>query len=91
MHTEPIITVCCWTDIVSVRTKFQLRMVGHMQYKSDQASAKLDLTFTDVDLTNVRCQTVILALCTWLNMHLLGRSMNPLLGSGSSGNRPPKY
>ena len=26
--------------------------------KSDQASAKLDLTFTNVDLTNVRCQTV---------------------------------
>ena len=30
------------------------------EYKSDQASAKLYLTFTNVDLTNVRCQTVII-------------------------------
>ena len=35
-------------------------MVGQTQYKSDQASAKPDLTFTNVDLTNVRCQTVII-------------------------------
>ena len=32
---------------------------GRTQYKSDQTSAKLDLTLTNVDLTNVRCQTVI--------------------------------
>ena len=24
-----IITICCWTDTMSVRTKFQLCMVGH--------------------------------------------------------------
>ena len=24
-----IITICCWTDILSVETKFQLCMVGH--------------------------------------------------------------
>ena len=40
---------------MSVRTKF-----GRTQYKSDQASAKLDLTFSEADLTNVRCQTVII-------------------------------
>ena len=33
---------------------------GRTQHKSDQASAKLYLTFTNVDLTNVRCQTVII-------------------------------
>ena len=42
-----------------VKAKFQLCMVD----KSDQASAKLDLTFTNVDLTNVRCQTVIIGGC----------------------------
>ena len=36
----------------------QLCMVRH-NTKSDQASAKLDLTFNNVDLTNVRCQIVI--------------------------------
>ena len=36
---------------MSVRTKFKLCMVGWTQYKSDQASAKPDLTFTNV--TNV--------------------------------------
>ena len=36
--------VCCWTDISNLQ--------GRTQYKSDQASAELDLTFT-----NIRCQT----------------------------------
>ena len=35
--------ITSWTDIMSVRTKFQLCMVMQTQYKSDQASAKLDL------------------------------------------------
>ena len=39
-------------------SKFQLH--GRTQYISDQASAKLDLTITNVDLTNFRCQTVII-------------------------------
>ena len=29
---------------------------GQTQYKSDQASAKLDLSFNNVDMTNVKCQ-----------------------------------
>ena len=50
---------------MSVRTKFQLCMVGQQTIQIKviiQASAKLDLTFTIVDLTNVRCQTVIIVL-----------------------------
>ena len=53
-----IITICCWTDILSVETKFQLCMVGHNTKVS--GISKIDLTFTNVDLTNVRCQTVII-------------------------------
>ena len=32
--------ICCWTDTMSVRTKFQLCMVGHNTKMIMQASAK---------------------------------------------------
>ena len=38
---------------MSVETKFQLCLVGRTRYKSDQESAKLDLTFTNVDLAKL--------------------------------------
>ena len=53
----PIITICCWTDIMSVRTKFQLCMVRR-NTKAIRHKQKLELTFTNIDLTNVRCQIV---------------------------------
>ena len=37
---------------MSVRTKFQLFMVGRNTKMIRQASAKADLTFTNVDMTN---------------------------------------
>ena len=40
--TGPVITICCWTDCVKYENQFC--MVGRTQYKSDQASAKADLT-----------------------------------------------
>ena len=46
-------------DIMSVRTNIQLCVVGH---NIVQASAELDLTFANVDLTDVRCWTVIIGL-----------------------------
>ena len=45
--------ICCWTDITSVRTKIST-LHGLTQYKSDQVSAKPDLTFTNVYLN--KCQ-----------------------------------
>ena len=44
---------------MSVRTKFQLCMVRR-NTKAIRHKQKLDLTFTNIDLTNVRCQTVII-------------------------------
>ena len=55
---------------MSVRTKFQLCMVRRNTKVIMQASAKLDLTFTNVDLTNVRCQTVIIGpVRVYINVH----------------------
>ena len=51
VYTGPIRSICCWTDIISVRLNFNL-------HQNDQALAKFDRTFNNVDLTNVRCQTV---------------------------------
>ena len=48
------ITICYWTDIMSHKSKFITCMVGH-----NAKVIRHDLTFTNVDLTNVRCQTVI--------------------------------
>ena len=57
----PIITICCWTDIRYVETNFNFAWSSRTQLKSDQASAKLYLTFTKVGLTKFRCQTVIIS------------------------------
>ena len=61
---------------MSVKDKFQLCMVGHNTKEIRQASAKLDLTITNVDLTNVRCQNVIIGPETIIPSGLL---VNPRL------------
>ena len=57
MCAGSIITICCWTDIRCVEFKFESsdHTIGN-----DLASAKLDMTFSNADLTNVRCQTIII-------------------------------
>ena len=48
-----IITLCCWTDISCVDTKYNFKFAwSDTIQKNDQESAKLDLTFNNVDLTN---------------------------------------
>ena len=47
------------TIIRCAKTKFQVCMVGH-NVKVIRHQAKPDLTFSNVDLTYVRCQTVII-------------------------------
>ena len=44
---------CCWTDIRYVEMKLHLCMVGHTT-KMIRHQQNLNLTFTSVDLTNVR-------------------------------------
>ena len=55
---------------MSVETKFQLCLVGRTQYKSDQESAKLDLTFTNVDLTKLMSDVRLLQLALHNYVHV---------------------
>ena len=62
-----IITICCWTDILCLSKLNSSTLHGRTQYKGDQASAKLDLTFINVDLT---CQTVIIGPDMYMYVHV---------------------
>ena len=66
---------------MSVRTKFQLCMVRR-NTKAIRHKQKLDLTFTNIDLTNVRCQTVIIGSAYVLQARLL-EEMEEEFGVGS--------
>ena len=67
ISAEQIITICCWTDILCLSKLNSSTLHGRTQYKGDQASAKLDLTFINVDLT---CQTVIIGPDMYMHVHV---------------------